>query len=188
MTDGSERRQAFRINTIARVCLRPIAEDAVDTARLRVLALSVPELIGTRTLDDTRVHDERAQLELLQRIAFSLDRVNRRIADLEQRRGVAGVDRFSEPLQISLSASGMSGPFDLREEPGSLVEVTLDLMDVGLPLIPGVASVVRGGDLPPKTTALRFEELTQDDRERLFRFAIRMQRHSLRRLKEENDT
>jgi hypothetical protein len=186
-----ERRQALRIATLGRIRLQSIAEDEADAARLRVAVRSVPDLLGPTGLDESSgMGEERAHLELLQRMACVLERIDHRLDALEQQqRGATSGPSFSELLPLSLSATGVSGPFDLHESAGSLVEMTLDLVDPGMPLIPALASVVRTGEhVPSKTIALRFEEITTDDRERLFRYAIRIQRQSLRRQREDDDT
>ena len=179
-----ERRQALRITTLGRVRLQPIADGDADAARLRVAVRSVPDLLGPVALDEAgSMGEDRTRLELLQRMACMLERIDARLEALvrERRSGASGPG-FSDLLPLSLSATGVSGPFELGEPPGSLVELTLDLVDPGLPLIPALASIVRTGeDVPEKTIALRFEEITTDDRERLFRYAIRIQRQSLRR-------
>ena len=178
-----ERRQALRIATLGRVRLQPIADGEADAARLRVAVRSVPDLLGPAVLDEAGgMGEDRTRLELLQRMACILERIDARLEGLvRERRGAPG-PAFSDLLPISLSATGVSGPFELGEPPGALVELTLDLVDPGLPLIPALASIVRTGeDVPDKTIALRFEEITTDDRERLFRYAIRIQRQSLRR-------
>jgi hypothetical protein len=154
---------------------------------------SVPDLLGPAVLEEAGgMGEDRTRLELLQRMAFALERIDARLEGLvrERRDGVSGPG-FTDLIPISLSATGVSGPFELGEPPGALVELTLDLVDPGLPLIPALASIVRmGEDVPDKTIALRFEEITTDDRERLFRYAIRIQRQSLRRQshREEDDT
>lgn len=185
-----ERRQALRIATLGRVRLEPIADGEADAARLRIAVRSVPDLLGPVALDEGGgAGEERTRLELLQRMACMLERIDARLESLvrAQRSGGPGPG-FSDLLPISLSATGVSGPFELAEPPGTLVELTLDLVDPGLPLIPALASVVRSGqDVPEKTIALRFEEITTDDRERLFRYAIRIQRQSLRRQSQRED-
>ena len=185
-----ERRQALRIATLGRVRLQPISEGEADAARLRVAVRSVPDLLSPVALDEAgSMGEERTRLEILQRMACMLERIDARLEAFvrEQRGGASGV-AFSDLLPISLSATGVSGPFELAEPPGALVELTLDLVDPGLPLIPALASVVRTGEeVPEKTIALRFEEITTDDRERLFRYAIRIQRHSLRRQSQRED-
>jgi hypothetical protein len=187
----SERRQALRIATLGRVRLQPIADDEADAARMRVAVRSIPDLLGPTKLDEAgSMGDDRARLELLQRMVYLLERIDYRLdAFAQQQRGGTTVTPFSELLPLSLSATGVSGPFDLHEAPGSFVELTLDLVDPGMPLIPALASIVRtGAEVPAKTVALRFEQITTDDRERLFRYAIRIQRQSLRRQREDDDT
>lgn len=185
-----ERRQALRIATLGRVRLQPIADGEADAARLRVAVRSAPDLLAPISLDEIgSMGEERTRLELLQRMACMLERIDSRLEALVQAQGSAGAGpAFSELLPLSLSATGVSGPFEIDEPPGALVELTLDLVDPGLPLIPALASVVRTGqDVPDKTIALRFEEITTDDRERLFRYAIRIQRQSLRRQSQRED-
>lgn len=185
-----ERRQALRIATLGRVRLQPIADGEADAARLRVAVRSVPDLLAPAGIDEPgSAGEERTRLELMQRMACMLERIDARLESLVRaQRGSGSGPDFSELLPLSLSATGVSGPFELTEPAGTLVELTLDLVDPGLPLIPALASIVRTGeDVPEKTIALRFEEITTDDRERLFRYAIRIQRQSLRRQSHRED-
>lgn len=188
----NEQRRAFRVAAIGRIAFRMLDEHEESQARLLVAARSVPDMSGTLGVEESLGHDERMQLRLLDRMACYLNRIDRRLEELclLQRGDRSGVPTFSAPLQLSLSAVGLAGPLGLPEEPGSLVELTLDLLDSSLPLIPAVASVVpndrgAGDNDKDMSTALHFEEMTDVDRERIFRFATRIQRESLRRERKE---
>jgi len=210
----SERRRAFRISTLARIAFRVLEEHEEVRARLGVVARSVPDMSGALGLDEGVTADDRIQVKILERMACYLNRIDRRMEELcEIQRGHgAGIPAFSEPIVLSLSAAGLSGELDLCAEAGALVELSLDLLDNSVPLIPAVASVVRNSDaaaarpalpdssdarpesgevdlsIPPKgATALHFEAITNVDRERIFRFATRIQRESLRDRKGEEE-
>lgn len=123
-----ERRQALRIATLGRVRLQPIADGEADAARLRVAVRSVPDLLAPVALDEPGgMGEDRTRLELLQRMACMLERIDARLEALVRAQGnaVRGPS-FSELLPLSLSATGVSGPFELAEPPGTLVELTLD--------------------------------------------------------------
>ena len=181
-----ERRDYYRIETVGRVALRRVTPEQENEARLRVRARSVPNVMGVAGVDEGWSYGEdRAQLELLHRIAISLHRIEHRIEELTHR-GVANADfpPYSEIMPLSLSGSGVSGAFDLAPEAGALVEASIDLVDAGLPLVPVLASIARIVD-DPKIIGLHFEEIMPTDRERIVQFAIRMQSLSLRRREKE---
>jgi len=186
-----EQRRAFRVSTVGRIALRVVDEHEENQARLAVGARSVPDMSGALGIEESIGTEERAQLKLLDRMACYLNRIDRRLEELcqLQREDRSGLPTFSDPIALTLSAVGLSGPLDLSAESGTLVELTLDLLDNSLPLIPAVASVVRspGADAEAKSgrTALHFEEMTDMDRERIVRFATRIQRESLRRDRKE---
>ena len=181
-----ERRDYYRIDTVGRVALRPIDADQENEARLRVRARSVPNVMGVAGVDESWSYGEdRAQLELLHRIAISLHRIEHRIEELSQQGAAnASLPAYSTILPLSLSGSGISGAFDLPAETGSLVEASVDLVDAGLPLIPVLASIARTVE-DPKTIGLHFEEIMPTDRERIVQFAIRMQSLALRQREKE---
>lgn len=180
----SERREYYRIRTLARVGLRSVVPGKEEEARLRVKAHHTPPAIAPGTSDESRVPAEyRSMLELAQRVAFSLERIERRIDALARER-TGGHPDLLLPLHstaITLSGSGFSGAFDLELAPGTLIEATLDLWDAGLPLIPCLARVMgtrRNGD--EVLAAMNFEELISEDRERIIRLTIRSQSQALR--------
>lgn len=184
----SERRRAFRVYTVGRVALRALSDREEHDARLRVAARSVPEVSRFTGLEESLGGEERVQIQMLERMAYYLNRIDQRMEELcqLQRGGHSATPIFSDPIRLSLSAAGLSGPLELPEGTPSMVELTLDLLDSSLPLIPAVASVVRAGDElaaeheKPGLLALHFEEITDIDRERIYRFATRIQRLSLR--------
>jgi hypothetical protein len=182
----SERRQAFRVSTLARIAARPVAKGGEALARMRVAARSAPD-VGLPFDDAVSLPEERIQIDLLQRILSALGRLEQRLdrlADL-QRGDRAEEMPFSPLVPISLSAVGLSGPLDIYEPEGALIEVMLDVLDPGIPIIPAVASIVRtkreageGGD-DAELVAIHFVEITEMDRERLFHYSLRLQRQSL---------
>ena len=179
-----ERRTYFRIKTPARVAIRPLGEGSIEEARLRVRARHVVPPVAPGSLEETRFSAEsRAMLDVLQRVAVTLDRMDQRLEDFIRAHRDADVPSLipGDPVVISLSASGFSGPFDLDLESGSPVEVTLDLCEGGLPTIPALARIVRStDDAHRETTALRFIDILPDDRERIVQLSLRRQSQSLR--------
>jgi len=203
----SERRRAFRVATVGRVAWRLLEEHEEVRARLAVVARSVPDMTGSLGIEDALASDERVQVKLLERMACYLNRIDRRmeeLCELQRGRG-SSIPSFCDPIPLSLSAAGLSGELDIVADAGTLVELTLDLLDDSLPLIPAVGSIVRNQEQiqPPDgasrpaddqepasanpdiasakgAVALHFEAMTSVDRERIFRFATRIQRESLR--------
>ncbi len=179
-----EKRSYFRIKTPARVAIRPLGEGSLEEARLRVRARHVVPPIAPGSLEENRLSAEgRAMLEVLQRVAVTLDRMDQRLEDLIRAHQDGNIPSLipGDPVVISLSASGLSGPFDLDLEPGSPVEVTLDLCEGGLPQIPALARIIRStGDANRETTALRFIDILPDDRERIVQLSLRRQSQNLR--------
>ncbi len=187
-----ERRSYFRIRTPARVHVRAVEEGSFEEARLRVRARHVAPPITPGSLEESRLSTEgRVTLDLLQRVAVTLERIERRLDELERtRRGQASPSLVPEdPVVISLSASGFSGPFDLELEPGSLVEVTLDLWEGGLPSISALARVApsRPGEDQP-SLAFRFVDILPDDRERIVQLSLRRQSQALREQRMEEES
>jgi hypothetical protein len=181
---AKERRTYFRIRMPARVAIRPVEETSLAEARLRVRSRHVAPPIAPGSLEETRIPPEsRATLDVLQRIAITLERIDRRLDDLilvqndpDAKSQIAG-----DPVVISLSASGFSGPFDLDLESGTAVEVTLDLTEGGIPSIPALARIVRSTRTTPQPiTALRFIHILPDDRERIVQLSLRRQSQDLR--------
>jgi len=175
---------------VGRIAIRPLLESEEEEARLSVVARSIPDMTGALGMEESIGSEERVQVKLLERMACYLNRMDQRLEELcrLQRGDSQAVPPLSSPLPLSLSAAGLSARVELPEPTGTLVELTLDLIDNALPLIPAVASVVRSPDgdgdddasAKPQYTAFHFEEITEVDRERIFRFATRIQRESLR--------
>jgi hypothetical protein len=180
----SERRNYYRVSAFARVGLRAIDPDRVEMVRLQIRARSTPGALAPGPFEDARLEvEQKATIELLQRISYSLDRIEYRLEDilLHQRGSKAWFSITSHPVEITLSGSGLSGCFELPLSPGDLAEVTLDIWGAGLPLIYAVARVVDTKEAKEGTiTALNFEELTPEDRERIVQFTIRSQSRGLR--------
>ncbi len=129
-------------------------------------------------------------LDVLQRVAVTLDRMDQRLEDLVRAQRGEDVPSLipSDPFVISLSASGVSGPFNLDLEPGTPVEVTLDLCDGGTPTIPLLARIVQSTDEAHRTTtALRFIDILPDDRERIVQLSLRRQSQDLREKRMEEE-
>ena len=182
-----ERRQAYRVSTFARIAARPIDDAEESSARLRVAARSAAD-VG-RTIDDSVTSpEERIRIELMARMVSALGRMEQRIDRLIELYQTGGNEAmpFSAPVPVSLSAVGLSAPLGLTEPEGSLVEMLIDLLDPGVPIIPALGSVVRSkavdgpASSDPKLVALHFCEISETDRERLFHYSLRLQRQSLR--------
>ena len=180
----SEKREYFRIRIPARLSYRFVPEEDVEEARLRVRARSVVSPIPPGALEATRLPGEmRVALEILGRIAVTLERIDQRVDALIQiqRGGAPSAHILPNPIEISLSASGLACPTDLGAAPGDLLEITLELCESGIPPVPALARVVkRVGNGEGRVTALRFVELQSQDRERLVQLALRRQSRSLR--------
>lgn len=180
----SERRDFYRVRTFARVGLREIDPDRAETVRLQIRARSTPGALSPGPFEDSRLEvEQKATIELLQRISYSMDRIEHRLEDilLHQRGGETWFPIASHPVEISLSGSGLSGCFEPTLPTGVLAEVTLDIWGAGLPLIYALARVVNTQEAEKGTvTALNFEELTPEDLERIVQFTIRSQSRDLR--------
>ncbi len=177
-------REYFRIRTYARVGLRLVDPAGLEGARLWVRSQHLPPVMPAGTLDESRqAPEQRAMLELLQRIWVSLERIDRRIGQLAA--GPGGADGWllepDEPLAIGLSASGFAGDFGVPHPTGTLVLATLDLAEAGLPPIPVLARLARRfAHEGREVIAFAFEEIDEADRERLVQLALRRQGESLR--------
>jgi hypothetical protein len=176
-------REYFRVAVPARVALRVLRPGEEQSARLRVRLRHFPLPGGFSPPDEPRTSGETSlQLELLQRIAVTLARIEQKLEELARARidGDPAPLCWTQPLEISVSACGFAGRFELAAAPGALVESYLDLGDAGLPPIPALARLVeldRGGS---GVAALTFEELAPQDRERLVQLALRTQSEALR--------
>jgi hypothetical protein len=181
----SERRSYFRVRTSACVALRPVAEETIEQARARVRARHVDPPIPSGTIEERRLSTEnRAVLDLVQRVAVTLARIDQRLDDLVQAQRGEAPDSVvpADPMEISISGSGFACPIKAPLEPGTLLEVTLDLRDAGVPLIPALVRVVRCSEIEGRPVAgLRFVEIVPEDRERIVQLTLRRQSSELRR-------
>jgi hypothetical protein len=179
-----ERRDYYRIRTSARVALWVVPEESLPLAIARVRARHVLPPIPRGVVEERGLSTEiRAVLDVLQRISMTLERIDRRVDDVmrvqrgEDPRSVVP----SDPVEISLSGSGFACPLNTPVEPGTLVELTLDLWDAGIPQIPALARVVRQWTEDDQSlAAMRFVEILPEDRERIVQLALRRQSASLR--------
>lgn len=184
-TDG-ERREFFRIEIPARVRLRAVSGDEVESARTRIRTRQVPAAFAPGAIEENRLGSEhRLTIGLLRSIALSLERMERSLAELAER-GTGSADLLAgrrDPVPLSLSGSGFSGPLAFELAPGSVAEVEIDLLDAGYPLIRALAEQIRGSDVEgdPAFAAFRFAEILDDDRERIVQLALRVDRQSLQR-------
>lgn len=178
-------REYFRVSTVARVSLRAVEEADVENARRRVHLRHVPDPIAKHGVEDARIANEaRAMLDVLSRISLALDRIDRRIEEIAhlQLGNEAGplASLRGDPIDVVLSGSGFSVPYDMKLETGTFVEAYLDLWNAGLPLIPALARVARVETGPGDgCTGLGFCEIAPADRERIVQLAIRCQSEHL---------
>ncbi len=184
-TNG-ERREFFRVEIPARVRLRAVSGDEVESARTRIRTRQVPAAFAPGALEENRIGSEhRLTIGLLRGIALSLERMERSLAELAERGvGSSGLpEGRRDPVPLSLSGSGFSGPLAFELVPGSVAEVEIDLLDAGYPLIRALAEQTRGPDIEsdPAFAAFRFVEIPDDDRERIVQLALRIDRQSLQR-------
>ncbi|MFQ5696677.1 MAG: hypothetical protein ACE5IL_00130 [Myxococcota bacterium] len=173
-----ERRAHLRFCAPIRLRVRQVGEASREEALQRVRGRRVPLAPALAGPDDgSSGTDARLVLGLLQQIAATLERIETRLSHDGER---------GEPLtcerEIRLSASGLAIPRDRFEaDLGDLVEVELELPEDGIPriraLARGVRSFHRGGR---PWTALSFEELGAEDRERLVQVALRRDLAELR--------
>ena len=179
-----ERREYFRIQTFARVGLRVLSEEEAEQARLRLKARRPSAFVTSATIDESGLSSEhRMALDLMQRIALTLDRIDRRLDEMA-RAGLSADGQVLPPqsIDITLSGSGFSGVFSIDVSPGEWVEAQLDLWESGLPLI---ATLARAVKLEESTeghmrTSYGFEEILPEDLERIVQLTLRSQSHALR--------
>ena len=83
----SEQREYFRIHTFARVGIRILPPEAVEEARLRLKQRHRAAAMSPSAVDESGLAAEnRIALDLLQRIALSLDRIDRRLNEFAHER------------------------------------------------------------------------------------------------------
>ncbi len=184
-----ERREYFRIQTFARVGLRVLSEEEGEQVRLRLKSRRPSAFLSSTALDESGLSSEhRVALDLMLRIALTLDRIDRRLDEMARVGQSADGHVLSlKPVDITLSGSGFSGQFSLDLSPGELVEAQLDLWESGLPLIGTLARVVK---LEESTeghmiTAFGFEEILPEDQERIIQLTLRSQSQAIRENKRE---
>jgi hypothetical protein len=176
----SERREYFRVLALARVSLRALGKGEAE--RLRPSLYARPGEIASRTDERSRASGEdagelRALYDALRQISLALARIERRLERLE--RGARESGGPTEPVEISLSAAGFAGPFELELEPDQLAWVELELPGSGLAPISALARPVRSTDaLHP--AAFHFEDIHPEDREQIVQLALRIQSQRLR--------
>jgi c-di-GMP-binding flagellar brake protein YcgR len=179
-----ERREYFRIRTFARVSLRVLSEEEVEQARLRLKSCRPSAFLSSTAIDESGVLSEhRVALDLMLRIALTLDRIDRRLDEMARSGQSADGHVLSlQPVDITLSGSGFSGRFSLDVSPGELVGVQLDLWESGLPLIGALAHVVKLEESAEghMITAFVFEEILPEDQERIIQLTLRSQSQAIR--------
>ena len=180
----SEQREYFRIQTFARVGLRAVSPEEVELARLRLKQRQAAAPFSSKAIEEAGLPSEhRVVLDLLERVALTLDRIDRRLDDL----ALAEHSQPPQSIPISLSGSGFSGAFALDVSPGEMVEAQLDLWESGLPLIVVLARAIRVEESPEGhlITAFSFEEIAPDDEERIVQLALRSQSYIIRENRKE---
>jgi len=183
----SERREYFRIQTFARVGLRVLSEEEGEQVRLRLKSRRPSAFLSSTAIDESGLSSEhRVALDLMLRIALTLDRIDRRL-DQMARAGQSADDHVLslQPIDITLSGSGFSGQFSLDVSPGELVEAQLDLWESGLPLIRALARCVKLEEAAEghMIIAFGFEEILPEDQERIIQLTLRSQSQALRESK-----
>jgi hypothetical protein len=176
-----DRRQFFRIRTLARIGLRVLAPDELEGARLRVAARTQPSRFVLVAGDELRPAAESyATLQLLQQILFALDRLNRRMDELLAQSQGGARAMVAETLSVSLSGSGFAASFASELRRGELVEAEIELGESGLPVLACIARVVSAEPAGKRTlAALHFDALAPEDRERIVQFCIQSQSREL---------
>ena len=149
-------------------------------ARRRQASLATSQPEEHRLTPETRV-----LLEVLRRMAMTLERIEGRLDGLgnRQARNLEG-ETISRSLEITLSGSGFSCDLDFNLPDHAMVDLDLDLWDAGLPVIPALARVAGHkieGDKPVK--AFAFEELHSDDLEQIVQLSLRTQRETIREVR-----
>jgi hypothetical protein len=177
----SERREFFRVRTLARVRLRAVSKPEAELLRRSLYARpGEAKLRFASESEESGAREWRALEAALHQISLALERIERRLEALE-RRAASGAGATAEtagPLEISLSAAGFAGPFGLELEPDQLVWVELDLCGSGLPPIAALARSVRAS--ASQEQAFHFEDIHAEDRERIVQLALRLQSQMLR--------
>ena len=178
-----ERREYFRIQTFARVGLRVLSEEEGEQARLRLKSRRPSAFLSPTAIDESGLSSEhRVALDLMLRIALTLDRIDRRLDEMARAGQSADGHLLSlQPVDITLSGSGFSGQFSLDVSPGELVEAQLDLWESGLPLIGALARIVKLEESEGHMiTAFGFEEILPEDQERIIQLTLRSQSQAIR--------
>lgn len=179
-----ERRAYLRFRAPIRLRVRRLSETSEEVALRRVRGRRrslAPMLPGS---DDARSAVEaQPVLEILREISATLERIEDRLSDPSEREEA----RVSEP-EISLSASGIAIPLGLFDPAkGALVELELELPDDGIPRIRALARVVRSFPARGRRfTALSFDGISGEDRERLVQVALRRDFAELRERRAES--
>ncbi len=182
-----EKREYYRVRVFARVGTRVLAPKKVEEVKHHIRSRHLPIGFTPSVVNDSRLTTEnRVVLDLLRNIATSLERIERH---LEGSAGATGERGSSSRMtyqstEITLSGSGLFGAFELDLQPDDLVELELELLDTGIPMIPALARVVgpsNEGGCPG--TAFKFEEIHQDNREHIVQLTLRRQSEALREQK-----
>lgn len=182
----SERREYFRVRALARVSLRPLSKADADRLRPGIYARpgKQPALRWTeeRTgTDPVRSGEWSALADVHRQLSLAIERLEHRVEQLE--RGARPDAERSEPLEISISASGFAGPFAFELEAGRLVWAELELPGSGIAAICALARCVDSSE-SEAAAAFEFEDIHADDREQLVQLALRIQSQRLRAQRE----
>ncbi len=177
-----DRREYYRVRAPARVDLRVVPEERLEEARADVRTRHVPSPVRPGTLDERSLTPEsRILLDVLHRMSMALARIDARLEVLSTQNGTHQRASRPDPIDVSLSGTGIALPFEAPAEVGTLVGLTLDVCDPTTPLIPALARVVRiWTEDDRRYAALRFDEIHPEDQERLVQFSLRQQSAELR--------
>jgi len=190
----NERRKYFRIKDTALVMYRVIQDSMLEAERRNVYLNQVKRenaraaLFGLETrfqdlVDTLRGRDPHLSeaLEVLNRKINLLERV----AATEQ--AAAGIDdQFEhEPKEIDLSGGGMAIKADCPLAVGSHLAIDLVLLPDNEPMrIFGSVVETRQSEDKTFTISIAFEEIRQEDQDRLIQHVLRRQSHGLRARRE----
>ncbi len=176
----SERREYYRTRVMALLVVEPVAKADEPAARRRLDARRVDPARAPRIEDVGAASEWRQLLEGVSRMAFALERIERRLERLERGPGGRPATLTPGPVEISLSASGLAVDVPLDLEPDDLALLEIDMPDTGLPPVAALGRYVAMGDPEAPASAFHFEQIHPEDRERIVQLGLRMQSHALR--------
>ena len=183
----NERREFCRVRVIARVRVEPLEKSDESLARARLASRRVDAARAPRIEDAGATGEWRQLLDMVGRIAVSLERIERRLGRLESGGEDAAGAFCSAPVEIDLSASGFAFEAALDLDADQLALVELDMPETGLPPIAALARFVAAHDGRPRA-AFHFEQIHPEDLERVVQLGLRVQSQELRSRRSREET